>query len=152
MAARSKLSDDLVARWHLDPGLVYGRRGGRRGAPLRSEDPLLINTPSSWELRPAATTAVRNLFLASDYVQVDVDVACMEGANEAARRAVNALLERSRSRQARCPIFTLYRPPEWEAFKLVDERRHAAGQPNALDAPPVPAVELPRDPAVSVPG
>ena len=40
-------------------------------------------------------TAIPNLFLASDYVQTFTDLATMEGANEAARRAVNGILERA---------------------------------------------------------
>jgi len=40
---------------------------------------------------------IPNLFLASDYVKTNTDVACMEAANEAARRAVNALLDREGS-------------------------------------------------------
>ena len=47
----------------------------------------------SWRLRPEAATAIPNLFLASDYVRTHTDLATMEGANEAARRAVNAILD-----------------------------------------------------------
>jgi uncharacterized protein with NAD-binding domain and iron-sulfur cluster len=36
---------------------------------------------------------IPNLFLASDYVRTHTDLATMEGANEAARRAVNGLLD-----------------------------------------------------------
>ena len=42
--------------------------------------------------RPAVT-AIPNLFLASDYIQTYTDLATMEGANEAARRAVNGILD-----------------------------------------------------------
>ena len=42
-----------------------------------------------------------NLFLAGDYVQTDVDLATMEGANESARHAVNAILEASGSNATR---------------------------------------------------
>ena len=52
-----------------------------------------MNLVGSWALRPEATTAIPNLFLASDYVRTHTDLATMEGANEAARRAVNGLLD-----------------------------------------------------------
>ena len=59
-------------------------------------EPLLVNTANSWEDRPDAVTRIPNLFLASDYVRTHTDLATMEGANEAARRAVNGILERDR--------------------------------------------------------
>ncbi len=58
---------------------------------LRNSEPLLVNLEDTWALRPEATTASPNLFLASDYVRTYTDLATMEGANEAARRAVNGL-------------------------------------------------------------
>ena len=60
-------------------------------------EPLLVNTAGSWRHRPTAELPeVDNLFLASDYVQTYTDLATMEAANEAARRAVNAILEGQR--------------------------------------------------------
>jgi len=131
-SGQRRLRDDMVVRWFLDPGLVF-----RRGRP-RSADPLFINTPGSWDRRPTAATAIPNLLLASDYVQVDVDLACMEGANEAARRAVNALLAAAGSREEGCRVFERYRPPQLEPLKRADEERLALGLPHALDGPPPP--------------
>jgi uncharacterized protein with NAD-binding domain and iron-sulfur cluster len=73
-------------------------------------EPLLINTTGSWENRPQACTKIENLFLASDYVRTYTDLATMEGANEAARRAVNGILERSGSAKPRCPTWPLRYP------------------------------------------
>ena len=39
--------------------------------------------------RPDAATTIPNLFLAADYVRCDVDLATMEGANEAGRQAAD---------------------------------------------------------------
>ena len=44
---------------------------------------------------------LQNLFIASDYVRMYTDIACMEAANEAARRAVNCLLLASGSNSQR---------------------------------------------------
>ena len=121
------LPDAIIHSVGLDPGLKF-----EEGVP-RSQDPLLINTPGSLESRPPAATAIPNLLLASDYVRTSVDVACMEGANEAARRAVNALLERSGSATEPCTVTELYKPPELEALKRVDSELYARGLPNALD-------------------
>ena len=70
-------------------------------------EPLLINTAGSWVYRPEAVTQIENLFLASDYVRTYTDLATMEGANEAARRAVNGILERSQSSQPGCEVWPL---------------------------------------------
>src|SRR3954471_801031 len=87
------LRDDQMVRWVLDPGLVW-RRG--RSGPV-NEDQLRISTPRTWNDRPGAATAIPNLMLAADYVKVGIDTATMEGANEAGRRAANAILDRSGS-------------------------------------------------------
>ena len=68
-------------------------------------EPLLVNRAGSRALRPEAQTAIPNMFLAGDYVRTETDLACMEGANEAARRAVNALLDAAASMRPRCPVW-----------------------------------------------
>src|SRR3546814_1654828 len=81
----------MLVDWFLDPALVFS------GGPVVSTEPLLINTPGALAQRPEATTSIPNLFLASDYVRCAVDLATMEGANEAARAAANAILDASGS-------------------------------------------------------
>jgi uncharacterized protein with NAD-binding domain and iron-sulfur cluster len=77
------------------------------GPRLRfNAEPLLINCVGTAELRPEARTGIQNMFLAADYVQTETDLACMEGANEAARRAVNALLDADNSDATRCELFS----------------------------------------------
>jgi uncharacterized protein with NAD-binding domain and iron-sulfur cluster len=127
------LDDSLLHSWFLDPG-VRRRRG-----ELLSADPLLISTPGSWGSRPAATTQIANLFLAADYVQTQINTSCMEGANEAARRAVGALLAAAGSREPPPAVHSPYRPPEFESLKALDARRYAAGQSNVFDGPAPPA-------------
>jgi uncharacterized protein with NAD-binding domain and iron-sulfur cluster len=68
-------------------------------------EPILVNRVGSQTLRPDVTTSVQNLFLAADYVKTETDLACMEGANEAARRAVNALLETTGSQEPPCELW-----------------------------------------------
>ncbi len=70
-------------------------------------EPLLVNTVGSWNNRPEAMTAISNLFLASDYVKTNTDLATMEAANEAARRAVNEILDTTKSSARRCQLWPL---------------------------------------------
>jgi hypothetical protein len=81
---------------------------------------------------------VPNLFLAADYVRTEVDTASMEGANDAGRRAANAVLAAADSAAPRADVFGLYRPPEWEPLRRADALRYARGERNAFDvaAPP----------------
>jgi uncharacterized protein with NAD-binding domain and iron-sulfur cluster len=125
------LTDDMIHSWHLDPAIAWQRRRKRN----RNDEPLLVNTIGTWEKRPAARTEIPNLFLAGDYVQTDIDLATMEGANESGRAAVNALLEASGSRAEPVTTYRLYDPPEFEPAKRADAELFRAGRPNALDAP-----------------
>ena len=69
-----------------------------------------MNLVDTWALRPEATTRIPNLFLASDYVRTYTDLATMEGANEAARRAVNGLLDATGFVGPRCGVWPLHQP------------------------------------------
>jgi len=125
------LRDDMIHSYFFEAA-----RGNR--PPRRSdEDPLFISTPGAWAKRPGARTAIPNLFLASDYVRVDVDTASMEGANMAARMATNALLDAAGSSARRAEVQQLYHWPEFDELRRADEVRYRAGQPNAFDAPPI---------------
>ena len=115
--------------WFLDPGVKWDPKRRRN----RNATPLLVNTVGSWEQRPTAATRIPNLFLAGDYVQTDIDLATMEGANESARDAVIALLDRAGSKAEPPAKYRLYDPPEFEALKAVDRELYRAGMPNALD-------------------
>ncbi|MGH3657371.1 MAG: hydroxysqualene dehydroxylase, partial [Micromonosporaceae bacterium] len=126
-----QLSDADLHSWFLDPAIAWS--GGQNS----NDEPLLINSVGSWQKRPTARTGLPNLFLAGDYVQTNVDLATMEGANESARAAVNAMLHESGSQADPVPMWTLYRPPETEALKQTDEIRYRAGLPNVFDTPPV---------------
>jgi uncharacterized protein with NAD-binding domain and iron-sulfur cluster len=123
------LTDDMIHSWFLDPAIAWSRRRRRN----TNDEPLLVNTVGTWEKRPKARTRIPNLFLAGDYVQTDVDLATMEGANESGRAAVNALLDAAGSRAARATMYKLYDPPEFEAAKRADAELWRRGQPNALD-------------------
>jgi len=110
------LSDDLIYDWFLDPAIEYDAQRGES----RSHEPLLINTVGSLQFRPEAGTAAENLLLASDYVRTNTDVATMEAANEAARRAVNAIIDRSGSDATPCHIGDLSFPPPFDRLRRVD--------------------------------
>jgi hypothetical protein len=98
---------------------VAGSQDGTSDVPYASgphllfnAEPLLVNVVGSRALRPMARTQVDNMFLAADYVQTETDLACMEGANEAARLAVNALLDAAASPEKRCETWTFSIPEQ----------------------------------------
>ena len=68
-------------------------------------------------------TAIPNLFLASDYVRTYTDLATMEAANEAARRAVNGILDASGSTARRCSVWPLQEPGVFAAARALDRIR-----------------------------
>ena len=123
------LTDDMIDSWHLDPAIRWSAKRGRNS----NDEPLLVNTVGTWEKRPKAKTKIPNLFLSGDFVQTDVDLATMEGANESGRAAVNALLDAAGSKAKPAAMYKLYDPPEFEAAKRVDAELYKQGQPNLLD-------------------
>jgi hypothetical protein len=69
------------------------------------------------------------LFFASDYVRTNTDLATMEGANEAARRAVNCILDKSESNAESCEIWELEEPMIFNPLKWYDKSRWMKGLP-----------------------
>ncbi len=111
------LDDANLLGSFLDPDILPPNPRTKASVNL---EPLLVNTCGSWYLRPEASTAIDNLFLASDYVRTFTDLATMEGANEAARRAVNAILEALRSEQPRCGVWPLQEPKAFAPLRALD--------------------------------
>ncbi len=100
-----------------------------RDLSLRNKEPLLVNLVNTLSLRPDAQTNIPNLVLASDYVRTHTDLACMEGANEAARRATNAILEKSGSSAPPLKIWPFTAPFLLTIFQTVDWIRWKLGRP-----------------------
>ncbi|WP_278256273.1 FAD-dependent oxidoreductase [Nocardioides convexus] len=100
------MPEGIVHSWFLDPGVQWDAANRRN----TNETPLLVNTVDSWRHRPTARTRIPNLLMSGDFVRTDIDLATMEGANESARHAVNAILEESRSTAARVKTFQALRP------------------------------------------
>ena len=116
------LRDELLHSWHLDDDLDYSG-----GTPPVNRSRLLVHPPGSWALRPDPGTAIPNLVLAGDYVRTKTDVASMEGANEAARHAVNVILQRSGSAAGTVPTWPLTEPDRFTPWKKLDEKLYQRG-------------------------
>ncbi|MBJ7328410.1 MAG: FAD-dependent oxidoreductase [Solirubrobacteraceae bacterium] len=127
-----EVTDDMVKHAFLDPAITYPATAPEPGRIAENEEQLLINTAGSWNIRPEAATAVPNLFLAGDYCRADVNLATMEGANETARRAVNALLKQTGATPD-VRVWELYRPSEWNGLKKIDRDRFRKGGRNIFD-------------------
>lgn len=115
-----------VDDWFLDPDIQFLN-------PTRTTnlEPLLINTAGSWANRPEAVIGISNLFLAADFVRTYTDLATMEGANEAARRAVNGILDADGSREPRCQIWKFDEPEMLAPLRALDRLRWGLGRPAA---------------------
>ena len=107
------LDERHVLAWFLDPAIEFPNP-----TAATNLEPLLINTAGSWVDRPDAVTRIPNLLLAADYVRTNTDLATMEGANEAARRAVNAILGRDE-----CRVFRLREPAVLRPARALDAVR-----------------------------
>src|SRR5215213_787643 len=112
-----------VVRAFLDPAIEFPNPTGAANL-----EPLLVNTANSWDDRPEAVTRIPNLFLASDYVRTHTDLATMEGANEAARRAVNGILDATGSGAPRCAVWKLREPAVLAPFRTLDRLRWKLGR------------------------
>ena len=120
------LRDDDLHSWFLDSDI---QPDSARPGWLKNSEPLLVNLVNTWQMRPEAITSIPNLFLASDYVRTHTDLATMEGANEAARRAVNGILDSTGYIGSRCMLWPLSQPALVLPFQAQDALRYQAGLP-----------------------
>ncbi|MGI8958888.1 MAG: hydroxysqualene dehydroxylase [Bryobacteraceae bacterium] len=118
--------DDNLMSWFLDPDVQFPNPSA-----VTNLEPLMINTAGSLQYRPEASTEIPNLFLASDYVKTYTDVACMEAANEAARRAVNGILDQSGSHARHASLWPLQEPEYFQPLIDYDRLRFHLGLPHA---------------------
>jgi 15-cis-phytoene desaturase len=135
--------DDLHS-WFLDTD-VHLVKGAPMETPVRSDpsqhieytntEPLFISIANTWGLRPEAYTRIPNLFLASDYVRTFTQLATMEAANEAARRAVNAIVDCSSVKAPLCRLWNLEEPTILLPLRLVDKLRYLRGLPWKEEVP-----------------
>jgi 15-cis-phytoene desaturase len=124
------VDDDIQERLDVRKLLSYHRwrraKGHSEQPLLTNAEPLLVNQVGTRRLRPEARGSLQNGFLASDYVKTVTDLATMEGANEAARRAVNAILALE-GRSDSCELFPLYEPLRF--LRTWDRWRFDRGKP-----------------------
>lgn len=118
------LQDANLDRWFLDPDIQMPNPN-----TLVNAEPLMINQVGTLQYRPDATTSLPNFFLASDYVRTFTDLACMEAANEAARRAVNGILQRAGSQDA-VPVWPLQEPSIFQPMIDMDRIKFRVGLPH----------------------
>jgi uncharacterized protein with NAD-binding domain and iron-sulfur cluster len=133
--AHTVLDDANIIRSFLDTDVHFPKLHQKYGA--RDDinlEPLLVNTVGSWAWRPEATIGIENLFLAGDYVRTYTDLATMEGANEAARRAVNGILDRSGSSERPCDVWSLHEPKFFAPARALDRMRYRRGRPHEVPA------------------
>jgi uncharacterized protein with NAD-binding domain and iron-sulfur cluster len=120
---RRRLDESLVVDWLLDPELDHD------GDSIENAAPLFVNTVGSLDDRPPADPDVDRLYLAGDYVRTETDLATMESANEAARRAANAVLDAA-GRRPDVRTWGLDEPSFLDPLKRQDERRYRLGLPH----------------------
>ena len=135
------ITKSMVLRTNVDSDIREVKAAHAVGAPAdrvhaqnpfttdHNSEPLLVNTANSWSLRPEAATGIANFFLASDYVRTNTDLATMEGANEAARRATNAIIGASGLKVPYCKVWPLHEPDILAVLRWLDRRRFAKGLP-----------------------
>lgn len=126
VAGAELIRDDNLMSWFLDPDVQFPNPSA-----VTNLEPLMINTAGSLQYRPDASTEIPNLFLASDYVKTYTDVACMEAANEAARRAVNGILDHSGLAAPRASLWPLQEPEYFQPLIDYDRLRFRLGLPHA---------------------
>ncbi len=121
------IDDANLVAWFLDSDIEFPNPSQATNA-----EPLLINTAGSLRYRPEAQVELENLFVASDYVHTYTDLACMEAANEAARRAVNCLLLASGSSAPAAQLWPLEEPLFLKPLQEIDRIRFTLGRPHHL--------------------
>ncbi len=120
---KTVLHDDMIEAWYLDRDIEQNEQG-----EFVNAEPLLVNVAGTWNIRPEAYTQISNFFLSGDYVRTHTDLATMEGANEAAKRAVNAILQQEgANKKTYCSIHNLHEPNFLLPYRWYDNYRYKKG-------------------------
>lgn len=131
VGGKTLLTDAMKRYVYLDSDIHYNPTGTidphDEHYLLANKEPLLVNQVNTWTLRPNSYTGIKNLFLASDYVKTYTDLATMEGANEAARRAVNNILDASGSKASKCKLWPLDTPMVLDVLREIDQNNYKKG-------------------------
>lgn len=123
------LKDTMLHSYYLDSDIKDVPPHGPNDEIHDNTEPLFISKTYSWMHRPEAHTLIPNLFLAADYVRTNTQLATMEGANEAARRAVNCIIDASNSLAPLCRIYQLPIPLLFKLLRCCDLGRYSKGLP-----------------------
>ena len=126
-AGATVLTDELLHSSHIDEDLDFATM------PPGNSSRLLVHPPGSWALRPEASSAIPNLAIAADYVRTYTNIASMEGANEAGRRAANAIMDKAASPEGRVPVWPLVEQSLFDSAKHHDQKRFAKGKKHILE-------------------
>ena len=128
------LDDDDLVGYFMDPD-IKGKVNRAKPTLYKDSEPLYIDIIDCWHLRPDAYTRIPNFFLAADYVRTNTQLATMEGANEAARRAVNSIISDSGANVPLCRIWQLSEPMILALWRWYDNIRYERGEPWRGDFP-----------------
>jgi hypothetical protein len=138
-ARQNRLRGVLKKAAHVDANLLWTDEHRTKLEDGIVSTPLFIHPRGSQRLRPDAQLRIPNLLLASDYVRTFTDLATMEAANEAARRAVLAILRRETvgSTDVLPKLWPLTEGTWFDAAKTVDQWLYLNGQPHMMDMPSI---------------
>jgi 15-cis-phytoene desaturase len=103
----------------------------------RNKTPLLLHPEDAYDVRPSVSGEIGNLFLASDYIKTNVKLATMEGACEAARKAVGAIFEEVDALAMEPAYWHMEEPETIEPFKMLDEAMVEHGKDHVMDQFPL---------------
>jgi len=123
-----KLDRANIVRWDVSPLLRY-----EPGKPVVNDEPLFGAVVGAFSGQPNAVTAVDNLFIAATYARTTGGIDAMDCACEAARRSVNAILERTGADTEPAFVDT-YDTVGWlKKLWDYDDRRYRKGKRNVFD-------------------
>jgi 15-cis-phytoene desaturase len=116
-----------VFAMHLDTEVRVGPRG------VSNAGRLLVHPPGSRHQRPDAVLAIPNLFLAADFVRTSMDLASMEGANEAGRRAARGVLRHLGLDDTPVRLFDYEGLEQFPLLRSLDRQLLSLGLPHVWD-------------------
>ncbi|MDM3975562.1 NAD(P)-binding protein [Mycobacterium marseillense] len=123
-----KLNRDNIIRWDVSRLLRY-----EPGRPVINDEPLFGAIAGAWSGQPRAVTAVDNLFIGATYARTTGGIDSMDCACEAARRSVNAILDRTQTNGRRAFVDSYDTAGLLKKLWDYDDRRYRKGLPNRFD-------------------